>query len=69
MNREASTGFFTGLLVGAVVGAAVALLYAPQPGTETRRMIKEKALEIKEKAAKAVDRIKESAGSMGKEED
>ncbi|MGA2157623.1 MAG: YtxH domain-containing protein [Dehalococcoidia bacterium] len=69
MNKDAGTGFFSGLIVGAVVGAAIALLYAPQPGTETRRMVKEKALAVKEKAAKALGRIKESAASMGKEED
>ena len=69
MNRDASTGFFSGLIVGAVVGAAVALLYAPQPGTETRRMVKEKALEIKDKAARAVGRIKDSAASLGQGQD
>lgn len=68
MNREASTGFFSGLLVGAAIGAAIALLYAPQPGAETRRMVKEKALEVKEKAAKAASKIKESVGSYVKRE-
>jgi len=51
MNSESGTGFFPGLILGAVVGAAVALLYAPKPGTETRQLAKEKALNIKEKAA------------------
>ena len=69
MNREASTGFFSGLILGAVIGAAVALLYAPQPGTETRRMVKEKALEVKEKAAKAANKIKESVSSVIKAEE
>jgi gas vesicle protein len=69
MNKEASTGFFSGLILGAVVGAAVALLYAPQPGTETRRMVKEKALEVKEKAAKAASKIKESVSSVIKGEE
>ena len=69
MNRDTSTGFFSGLLVGAVIGAAVALLYAPQPGTETRRMVKEKASEIKEKTSKAVGKIKESVSSAIKGEE
>ena len=51
MNRDSSTGFFAGLIVGAMIGAAVGLLYAPQPGSETRRMVKEKAIEVKDKAA------------------
>ena len=36
-------GFALGLLVGAVIGAAVALLVAPQSGTETRRTLAERA--------------------------
>ncbi|MDD5312740.1 MAG: YtxH domain-containing protein [Dehalococcoidia bacterium] len=68
MNKDASTGFFSGLILGAVVGAAVALLYAPQPGVETRRMVKEKAAEVKEKAVKAAGKIKESVSSLVKGE-
>jgi len=68
MNKDTSTGFFSGLIVGAVVGAAVALLYAPQPGVETRRMVKEKAVEVKEKAVKAAGKIKESVSSLVKGE-
>ena len=69
MNRDTSSGFFSGLLMGVVIGAAFALLYAPQPGIETRRMVKEKALEVKEKAAKAASKIKESVGSVIKGEE
>ncbi len=69
MNRDTSSGFFSGLLMGAVIGAAVALLYAPQPGTETRRIVKEKALEVKEKAAKAASKIRESVSSVIKGEE
>jgi gas vesicle protein len=49
MNKEAGSNlvFF---LVGAAVGAAVALLYAPQEGAETRRLIGEKASDVKDKA-------------------
>ena len=38
-------------LVGAVAGAAVALLYAPATGRETREMLGEKTREGREKAA------------------
>lgn len=69
MNRETSSGFFTGLIMGTLVGATVALLYAPQPGAETRRIVKEKALEVKEKAAKAASKIKESVSSVVKGEE
>lgn len=60
MNRETSTGFFSGLLLGAVIGAAIGILYAPQPGSETRRLVKEKAVEVKEKAAQAASKIKQA---------
>ena len=69
MNKDSTGGFFTGLMMGALVGAAIALLYAPQTGPETRRLVKEKALEIKEKAGKAAGKIKESAVSFAKGED
>lgn len=70
MNRDSSSGFFAGLIIGAIIGAAVGLLYAPQPGSETRRMVKDKAEEAKERAAKAVGRMKDAVSSRmaGKEE-
>jgi gas vesicle protein len=36
---------FIWFVAGAAIGAAVALLYAPKTGTETRRLIKEKSKE------------------------
>jgi gas vesicle protein len=38
-------------LVGAAAGAAVALLYAPATGSETRELLGEKSREGREKAA------------------
>ena len=43
-------------LVGAVAGAAVALLYAPATGTETREFLGEKAREGRDRAVKAAER-------------
>jgi gas vesicle protein len=40
-------------LLGAVAGAAVALLYAPAAGRETRELIGEKAREGRDRAAEA----------------
>jgi gas vesicle protein len=40
--------FVGGLALGALVGGAVALLYAPMKGEDTRRMIKEKAVAAKD---------------------
>lgn len=50
MSRENMGSNLVFLLIGAAAGAAVALLYAPQDGESTRRMIGEKAGEYKGKA-------------------
>ena len=47
MNRDSGTGFFTGLIIGAFIGVVVGFLYAPQSGTETRGLVKEKAGVVK----------------------
>jgi len=69
MSRDSMDGFFAGLMMGAVFGAAIALLYAPKSGPETRQLVKEKALEVKEKTAKAASKIKESVSSVIKGEE
>ncbi len=41
------TGLFLGgLITGATLGAALALLFAPQTGTETREQLKEKMSDL-----------------------
>jgi gas vesicle protein len=42
--------FFAGFIIGGMVGAAVALLLAPQSGEETRTIIKEKGIVLRDKA-------------------
>lgn len=65
-------GFTTGLLVGAVVGAAIALLFAPKSGEQTRQQLKDLADQqkdnlknewekTKDKVATAVDNVREKA--------
>lgn len=46
-------GVLVAFVVGAAVGAAVALLYAPAAGEETRRKLAEKAKEGRERAEAA----------------
>jgi gas vesicle protein len=59
-NQGNSTGpVLMSFLLGAVAGAAVALLYAPSSGEETRRKLADKAREGREKA--------ESVAREGKE--
>ena len=42
--------FFAGMVIGALVGAAAAMLLAPQSGEETRALIRDKSIELKDKA-------------------
>ena len=59
MNRDHAIGFGVGLLAGAVIGGVIALLYAPQSGTETRQL-------IKDKASDAVDAFKNAASEASR---
>jgi gas vesicle protein len=47
--------FLSGFVVGGLVGAAVALLMAPQSGEETRTMIVEKGVELKDKTSASLE--------------
>ncbi|MBS1253980.1 MAG: hypothetical protein MAG451_03036 [Anaerolineales bacterium] len=46
--------FALGAIVGAALGAAMALLFAPQRGDETRATLKEKGIELQQQARKAM---------------
>jgi hypothetical protein len=48
---ESSGEFVAGFLFGAFVGAVLALLFAPTPGEELRGQLREKGIELKERAA------------------
>ena len=66
---EQDSGFSAGnvllsFFVGGLIGAGVALLIAPKTGEETRRMIKELAEEVKEKAEAYIDQAKGTATGL-----
>jgi len=46
---ERKDNFFGGFLLGMVVGAILGILFAPEKGSETRKIIYEKGKEIVEK--------------------
>ena len=56
MSDESNFGSFVmGFTVGALAGAIASLLLAPQTGEETRQVIKEKAIELKDKSAESYE--------------
>ena len=72
MCKKESSSFLTGALIGAAMGAVAGLLFAPKPGKETRKELKEKGQKYWETgklnydraynmAQEAVDEIREHA--------
>ncbi|MFN2226245.1 MAG: YtxH domain-containing protein [Anaerolineae bacterium] len=50
MGKTTSGDFFAGFVIGALVGAAATLLLAPQSGEQTRSLIREKGVELGQRA-------------------
>ncbi len=50
-SRDEFGAFLIGFLVGGLTGAVASLLLAPQSGEETRTVIKEQAIELRDKAS------------------
>ena len=61
-NSNEFGAFMSGLLLGGIAGAITALLLAPQSGEETRKVILERSMEIKDKALETVDETRLRAG-------
>jgi gas vesicle protein len=59
--------FLVGLVVGGVSGALAALLLAPQSGEDTRTIIKDKAIELRDEAATTVEETLEKAEKTANE--
>lgn len=59
--------FITGFVIGGLVGAAVSLLLAPQSGEETRTMIREKSIEIKDQVEQTAEDARLKAEQLATE--
>jgi gas vesicle protein len=59
-NSAGAGSVMLAFLVGAVAGAAVALLYAPATGRETRELLSDKAREGRDRASEAAARGREA---------
>ncbi|MBN1665745.1 MAG: YtxH domain-containing protein [Anaerolineales bacterium] len=61
-NRDSDFGaFLAGFVIGGLVGAATALLLAPQSGEETRMVIRDKSIELKDKATETAEEARKRA--------
>jgi gas vesicle protein len=59
-DRGGAGSILLAFILGAVSGAAVALLYAPATGRETRDYLNEKAEEARQRAAEAAAKGREA---------
>lgn len=58
---ERSSGGLGGFLFGLLVGAGAALLFAPQSGEETRRVIKDRSRQLRDDAQAKAEEWREQA--------
>ena len=54
-ERDEFGAFLVGFIVGGLSGAVVALLFAPQSGEETRALIKDKSIELRDRAQQSAE--------------
>jgi gas vesicle protein len=54
-ERDEFGAFLVGFIVGGLSGAVVALLFAPQTGEETRAIIKDKSIELRDRAQQSAE--------------
>jgi len=66
-DRDDFGAFLIGFIVGGVAGAVAALLLAPQSGEETRMLIRDKSIELRDKAAQQAEMVASRAGEVATE--
>lgn len=54
-DQDEFGAFLVGFIVGGLSGAVVALLFAPQTGEETRALIKDKSIELRDRAQQSTE--------------
>src|SRR5215218_6699207 len=66
-DRDEFGAFLVGFIVGGLSGAVVALLFAPQTGEETRALIKDKSIELRDIAQQSAEEALARAEATGQE--
>ncbi|MBL8063932.1 MAG: YtxH domain-containing protein [Anaerolineales bacterium] len=54
-DRDEFGAFLVGFIVGGLTGAVAALLFAPQSGEETRALIRDKSIELRDRASHSAE--------------
>jgi gas vesicle protein len=54
-DRDEFGAFLVGFIVGGLTGAVVSLLFAPQSGEETRALIRDKSIELRDIASETAE--------------
>lgn len=54
-DRDEFGAFLVGFIVGGLTGAVVSLLFAPQSGEETRALIRDKSIELRDRATETAE--------------
>ena len=54
-NRDVLGALIVGFILGGLTGALAALLFAPQSGQETRALIKDKSIELRDRAQQSAE--------------
>ncbi|MBA3336865.1 MAG: YtxH domain-containing protein [Chloroflexia bacterium] len=57
-DEATNNGFFGGFALGIAVGAILALIFAPMKGEQTRELVTERAVQLKEKATDLVAQVR-----------
>jgi len=59
--------FLAGFVIGGLIGAGVALLLAPQSGEETRGYIKDKSIELRDRAYETAEDARVKAEQLAQQ--
>jgi gas vesicle protein len=65
-RAKSFTTFYRGILIGWIAGAAVALVYAPRRGEETRAVLRERGLELRDQAVEKVEETRTKAEELAR---
>jgi len=61
VGMKVAAGALAGLVVGGLIGAAIMMIYAPQSGAKTRKLLRKKAMALRNQASETAEDARERA--------